>query len=124
MAENHNDQDDLPAWEPCAQCSQVEGNEGIIEYSGAEDTEYLCCSSCRKYVHPTCDKITDPDGVFRYFCLSCRAKLNKKIAWKRKKPQRKNSLNQPIDSPIPENASNLENEKEQLTVTQKSQEKT
>ena len=63
---------DLPPWEACAQCRKSTGEDGTIEYSGAEDGEYLCCSSCKLYVHPTCDKISDPEGIFRYFCQTCR----------------------------------------------------
>ena len=110
MADENNEHEELPAWEPCTQCQTITGKEGIIEYSGAQDVHYLCCSSCKKYVHPTCDKISDHDGIFRYFCQTCRTNCNKKIAWKRKKPTRKNSLNQPIESPIPEITSNPENE--------------
>ena len=113
MADQNNVHDDLPPWEPCDQCQQVKGKEGIVEYSGAEDGTYLCCSSCKCYVHPTCDKISDPNGIFRYFCQKCRSSYNKKIAWKRKKPDRKNSLNQPIDSPLPESTSTPQNESSQ-----------
>ena len=105
------DHESLPPWEACAQCSKTTGKEGIVEYSGAEDGTYLCCSCCKKYVHPTCDKINeDPDGIYRYFCQACRTQYNKKIAWKRKKPTRRNSQNLPIESPMPEN-DNIDNAK-------------